>query len=115
MNWFTLRIGKDRNFDARPLEGMATDPIPSTKSVAELDIEHVPALGAGSLRNGLDRMFIRNPREAVSVDLPAARRGAVGRQELRLGLGCCMTVDGVVLGVNHWARIRPGPPSRRPA
>ena len=47
------------------------------------------------------RVLIGDAREAESVDLPTASRGAVGRQELRFSLGCRMAVDDVVLGVGR--------------
>ena len=47
------------------------------------------------------RVLIGDAREAVSVDLPTASRGTVGRQELRFTLGCRMAIDDVVLGVGR--------------
>jgi len=46
-------------------------------------------------------VFIGNPRDAVPVDLPIARLGAVRRQEVRLSLRCRMPVDDIVLGVRQ--------------
>ena len=70
-------------------------------SIAKLHIEHIPALLAGSLRNWLDRMIIGNAREAIPIDLPVAGGGAAACQELRLGFGCGMPVNGVALGVGQ--------------
>jgi len=70
-------------------------------SIAKLHVEHIPAFGTGSLGHRLDGMFVGNQREAIPVGLPAASRRAVGREELRVSLGCRMAVDGVVLRVGQ--------------
>jgi hypothetical protein len=86
---------------ARPDGGTGSGLSSCCRLIAEFHVKDIPALWAGSLRYGLDRMLIGNARETIPVNLPAASGGAVGCQELRLGLGCGMPVDDVVLGVGQ--------------
>jgi len=58
----------------------------AVRSVAKLHIEDIPALAAGGLNDWRCGMLIGNSRDAISIDLPVTRRGAVGRQELRFRL-----------------------------
>jgi hypothetical protein len=71
----------------------------SCRLIAKFHVKDIPALWAGSLRHGPDRMLIGNAREAIPINPPMASGGAVGCKELRLGLGCGVPVDDVVLGV----------------
>ena len=100
------RCSHGRGHQHRPQRGclLSLRAITRIRSIAEFHVKDIPALGAGSLRHGLDRMLIGNAREAIPIDLPVASGGAVGCQELRLGLGCGMPVNGVVLGVGQEAR-----------
>src|ERR1700722_10801267 len=78
-------------------------PVPAearaVRSVAKLHIEDIPALAAGGLNDWRCGMLIGNSREAISVNLPVTRRGAVGRQKLRLCLRSIVPIDDVVLSV----------------
>ena len=58
-----------RGHQHRPLRGCLLSLRATTGggSIAGLRIEHIPALLAGSLRNGLDRMIIGTAREAVPM------------------------------------------------
>ena len=67
----------------------------SVRSVAKQHIEDIPALAACGLNDWRCRVLIGNSRDAISVDLPVTRRGAVGRQELRLAQELFARADGV--------------------
>jgi hypothetical protein len=69
-------------------------------SVTHLHVEHVPALGGRGLSYGC-RVLIGNTRDAISVDLPLAGRGAVGRQQHGFRLRGRVAVDDVFVGVGR--------------
>jgi hypothetical protein len=77
----------------------ARHPRRSGRSVAQLHVEDIPALGAGPC--DWRGVLIGNPQNAISVGLPLPCRCAVGRQELRFCLRCGVPVDEVVLSIRH--------------